>query len=142
MPRDNANRATNILLVDDDAVDVESVRRAFSRANIRSPLWVANDGEEGLRMLRGTEYPRERRLVLLDLNLPRKNGIEVLREIRDDTQLCGLSVVILTTSNDERDRRHASSLNAAGYLVKPPNFGRFVELMDALNRYWAMVEIA
>jgi CheY-like chemotaxis protein len=134
-------RVTNVLLVDDDDVDVESVRRAFGRGNITNPLWIAADGEEALRILRGPDYPRDRRLVLLDLNMPKKNGIEVLREIREDPELASVCVVVLTTSNEERDRTEAYGLNVAGYLVKPVTFGSFVELMVALNRYWTLVEL-
>src|SRR5262249_46027125 len=109
-PRERANmngsadKITNVLLVDDDELDVESVRRAFAKGDIHSPLWVAGNGEEALRLLRGDEYPRERRLMLLDLNMPRMNGIELLREIRNDPSLHPLSVVVLTTSNEESDR--------------------------------------
>jgi CheY-like chemotaxis protein len=134
-------KLTNILLVEDDDVDVENVRRAFRKANIVNPLWVASDGEEALRVLRGGEYPSERRLVLLDINLPRLNGIELLREIRKDPLLRSLAVVVLTTSNEDRDRTEAYDLHVAGYLLKPVTSQSFVELMAALNRYWTLVEL-
>ena len=136
----NAERVTHILLVEDDELDVENVRRAFKKANIANPLWVAGDGEQALKMLRSSEIPVQRRLVLLDLNMPRMNGIETLREIRKDPALHSLSVVILTTSHEERDRTEAFGLNVAGYLLKPVTFQNFVELMAALNRYWTLVE--
>ena len=131
----------NILLVEDDELDVENVRRAFKRANITCPLWVASDGEEALRMLRGSEYPRARRLVLLDLNLPKMSGIELLRELRSDPSLRNQSVVVLTTSNEERDRTDAYGLNVAGYLIKPITFHTFVDIMTAFHRYWSLVEL-
>src|ERR1041384_3123184 len=90
-----APKALNILLVEDDEVDVENVRRAFKRANISSPLWVASDGEEALRILGSSDFPRRRRLVLLDLNLPKMSGIELLRELRKDPSLHAQSVVVL-----------------------------------------------
>jgi CheY-like chemotaxis protein len=130
----------NILLVEDDEVDVMNVRRAFAKCGIRNPLWVACNGQEALRMLRGGEVPRERRLVLLDLNLPRMNGIELLRELRADPGLRPTPVVVLTTSDDERDRVNAYNLNVAGYILKPLTFTSFVEVMAALNRYWTLVE--
>jgi CheY-like chemotaxis protein len=136
-----AARTTNILLVDDDDVDVLNVRRAFERARIESPVWVASDGIEGLAMLRSGQLPRERRLVLLDINMPRMNGIEMLRELRADPELRATSVVILTTSNDERDRLDAYGLNVAGYLIKPVTFAAFVELMTAMHHYWSLVEM-
>ena len=130
----------NILLVEDDEVDVMNVRRAFLKNNIRNPLWVAGNGLEGLQVLRGGEMPRERRLVLLDLNMPRMNGIEFLRELRADPELRLTPVVVLTTSDDERDRVNAYDLNVAGYILKPVTFVSFVEAMATLNRYWTLVE--
>ncbi|WP_437622264.1 response regulator [Sorangium sp. So ce1151] len=131
----------NIILVEDDTVDVMNVRRAFERGKITNPLWVAGDGVEGLDLLRGTQVPKDRRLVLLDLNMPRMNGIEFLRELRADATLKATPVVVLTTSNDDRDKVDAYDLNVAGYLLKPVTFLSFVELMTALNRYWTLVEM-
>jgi len=136
-----STKALNILLVEDDELDVENVRRAFKRANIDTPLWVAADGEEALRLLRSSEIPRKRRLVLLDLNLPKMSGIELLRELRSDPALRAQSVVVLTTSNEDRDRTEAYSLNVAGYLLKPIAFQKFVEVVSALYRYWSLVEL-
>jgi CheY-like chemotaxis protein len=133
-------RPINLLLVDDDEVDVLNVKRALERGRITNQIWVANDGHEGLAALRGQELPRERRLVLLDINMPRMNGIEMLREVRADPALQMTSVVVLTTSNDDRDRIESFRLNVAGYLLKPVTFVSFVELMVALNRYWTLVE--
>lgn len=138
---DLVSKALNILLVEDDELDVENVRRAFKRANITSPLWVASDGEEALRLLRGSEFPRKRRLVLLDLNLPKMSGIELLRELRSDPALRPQSVVVLTTSNEDRDRTEAYGFNVAGYLLKPITFQPFVDIMATLHRYWSMVEL-
>jgi CheY-like chemotaxis protein len=134
-------RCLNILLVDDDEVDVMNVRRAFQRGHIANPLFVAHDGLEALAMLRRDELPCERRLVLLDLNMPRMNGIEFLRALRADPALHATPVVVLTTSDDERDKVDAYDLNVAGYLLKPVTFGSFVEIMVALNKYWTLVEM-
>ena len=130
----------NILLVEDDEVDVMNVHRAFAKNDIRNPLWVAGSGPEGLRMLRSGQVPRERRLVLLELNMPRMTGIEFLRELRADPVLRPTPVVVLTTSDDERDLVNAYDLNVAGYILKPVTFPRFVEVVAALDRYWALVE--
>jgi CheY-like chemotaxis protein len=134
------SRPVHVLLVDDDEVDVLSVQRACTRAGIDAPLWIARDGLEGLAMLRGTSLPKQRRLVLLDLNLPRMNGIELLREIRGDPALNQTRVVVLTTSNQERDRTDAYGLDVAGYLVKPVTFEKLVEMIAALHHYWQLVE--
>lgn len=131
----------NILLVEDDEVDVMNVRRAFKKNNITNPLFVAGDGVEGLKMLRGEKIPRERRLILLDLNMPRMNGIEFLRELRADPELAFTPVVVLTTSDEERDRVQAYNLNVAGYILKPVTLGNFVEAMATLNKYWTLVEL-
>ncbi|HET9934341.1 MAG TPA: response regulator [Polyangiaceae bacterium] len=131
----------NILVVDDDEVDVMNVQRAFKKGNIKNPLFVASDGIHGLEVLRGDEFPKTNRLVLLDLNMPRMNGIEFLRELRADPELKGTSVVVLTTSNDNRDKVDAYNLNVAGYLTKPVTFGNFVDLMVTLNKYWMLVEL-
>jgi CheY-like chemotaxis protein len=134
-------RACNVILLEDDDVDVMNVRRAFQKGHLTNPLWVAPDGEAGLRLLRSGEVPRQRRLVLLDINMPRMNGIEFLRELRADPELRLIPVVVLTTSNDDRDRVEAYRMNVAGYLLKPVTFVSFVELMVTLNRYWTVVEM-
>lgn len=136
-----AERVLNILLVEDDEVDVMNVRRAFHKNHITNPLYVAGDGIAALEQLRGGAIPRDRRLVLLDLNMPRMNGIEFLRELRRDPELAHTPVVVLTTSNEERDKVDAYGLNVAGYLLKPVTFTNFCEVMTALNKYWTLVEM-
>ena len=135
------DHALNILLVEDDKVDVMNVERAFQKSHIVNPLYLAVDGEDALERLRGGEVPLSRLLVLLDLNLPRMNGIEFLRELRRDEALRHLPVVVLTTSDDERDRTEAYNLNVAGYIVKPVTFLNFMEAMATLNKYWTLVEL-
>ncbi len=140
------HRMINILLIEDDQVDVMNVQRAFRKGNITNPLYIAGNGLEALAMLRGTEnsqpvVPTERRLILLDLNMPKMNGIEFLQALRADPDLKQTPVVVLTTSNEEKDRVSAYNLNVAGYLLKPVTFGTFVELMAALNHYWALCEM-
>ncbi len=134
-------RMLNIQLVEDDDVDVMNVRRAFQKHHIANPLFVAGNGVEALERLRSGEIPRGRRIVLLDLNMPRMNGIEFLRELRQDPELKSTTVVVLTTSNDERDKVDAYDLNVAGYLLKPVTFSNFCEVMAALNKYWTLVEM-
>ncbi|HMQ30043.1 MAG TPA: response regulator [Chloroflexaceae bacterium] len=136
-----STKLLNILLVDDDDVDVMNVQRAFKRNNIINPLHIARDGIEALELLRGDSVPKERRLILLDLNMPRMNGLEFLRELRDDPELRALTVIVLTTSDDERDKVEAYNLNVAGYIIKPVTFLAFVEAMAALNKYWSINEL-
>jgi CheY-like chemotaxis protein len=130
----------NVLLVEDDEVDVMNVQRAFKKNNMTNPLFVASNGIEALEQLRSGAIPPHNRLILLDLNMPKMNGIEFLRALRADPELAPTSVVVLTTSNADRDKVEAYKLNVAGYLVKPVTFGSFVELMAALNKYWTLVE--
>jgi CheY-like chemotaxis protein len=131
----------NVVLVEDDEVDVMNVQRAFEKANIDAPVFRAGDGVEALILLRDPNTPAARRLVLLDLNMPRMNGIEFLRELRADERLRRTPVVILTTSDDEQDKQDAFGMNVAGYLLKPVTFGNFVDLMANLDRYWAQGEM-
>ena len=135
------DKMLNVLLVEDDEVDVMNVQRAFKKNNITNPLYVAGNGLEALEMLRTNGIPVGRRLILLDLNMPKMNGIEFLRELRADPELHPTPVVVLTTSNDERDRVEAYNLNVAGYILKPVTFMNFVEAMATLNKYWALVEL-
>lgn len=135
----------NILLVEDDELDVMNVRRAFKKNNISNPLYVASNGLEAFSLLRGTDgadkIPDERRLILLDLNMPRMGGIEFLRELRKDPDLRHITVVVLTTSDEERDKVDAYNLNVAGYLLKPVTLSAFVEIMATLNKYWTVNEL-
>src|SRR6478735_3308374 len=136
----------NILLVEDDSLDVMNVQRAFRKSNVTNPLYVASDGVEALQMLRGTHpskprLPEERRLILLDLNMPRMNGIEFLHALREDPDLCSNTVIVLTTSDEERDKVEAYKLNVAGYILKPVTLSAFVEIMGALNKYWTVSEL-
>jgi CheY-like chemotaxis protein len=136
-----ANQQLNILLVEDDEVDVMTVKRAFKSNHITNPLFVAADGMEALEKLRSSEIPKGRRLVLLDLNMPRMNGIEFLEELRKDAELASTPVVVLTTSNDDQDKVKAYDMNVAGYLLKPVTFQNFCDVMVALNKYWSLVEL-
>jgi CheY-like chemotaxis protein len=121
-----------------------SVKRAFKQLNITNPLYVAGNGLEALAMLRGENglpaIPRPL-IILLDLNMPRMNGIECLEALRADPILGSLTVVVLTTSNQDRDKVDAFKLNVAGYIVKPVTPARFVEAMATLDKYWTLSEI-
>ncbi len=137
----------NILLVEDDEVDVMTVQRAFKKGNITNPLYIAGNGLEALAMLRGASghaavIPTDRRIILLDLNMPKMNGLEFLQELRADSSIRHIPVVVLTTSNEEQDRVQAYNLNVAGYLLKPITFSNFVELMVMLNKYWTLCEMS
>ena len=139
-------KVVNILLVEDDEVDVMNVKRAFKRNRITNPLFVAGNGLEALAMLRGqvedgSEIPDTRRIILLDINMPKMNGIEFLQELRQDPALAPTPVIVLTTSDEDQDRIEAYKLNVAGYILKPVTFSSFAEVMAALNKYWTLCEM-
>ncbi|MGB3138602.1 MAG: response regulator [Nodosilinea sp.] len=139
-------RTVNVLLVEDDEVDVMNVQRAFKRSRINNPLFVASNGLDALSMLRGSvskppSVPAYRRLILLDINMPKMNGLEFLQELRQDASLKATPVVVLTTSDADQDRLEAYRLNVAGYILKPVTFAPFAEVMASLNQYWSLCEI-
>ena len=134
----------HILLVDDDEVDCMNVERAFKKSNIQNPLHIAHDGLEALDMLRGTNgvaqiSPRPR-IILLDINMPKMNGLEFLRELRSDKELHNISVFVMTTSNSDKDKIEAYEYNVAGYIVKPISFDKFVAAVSILNNFWQLCE--
>ncbi|WP_404789496.1 response regulator [Altericista sp. CCNU0014] len=140
------DRVINILLVEDDEVDVMNVRRAFKKGGVSHPLFVANNGLEALNMLKSQRgqrpvVPSDRRLILLDLNMPKMGGIEFLQALRSDPNLKSIPVVVLTTSGEDRDRVQAYNLNVAGYLLKPVTFEPFVQTMTTLSSYWSLSEM-
>ena len=140
------DRMINILLVEDDEVDVMNVKRAFKKYKITNPLFIAENGIKALEMLRShngqpPQVPLTRRLVLLDLNMPKMNGLEFLHEMRKDEELKRIPVIVLTTSDEDKDRIEAYNLNVAGYILKPVTFSNFAEVMVALNKYWTLCEM-
>lgn len=134
------SKLARVLLVEDDEVDVMTVRRAFKRTEQNLPLEVRGDGVRALSALRNGEIRVEGLLILLDINMPRMNGLEFLEEIRRDPKLRAIPVVVLTSSDHERDRFEAYNQNVAGYIVKPVTFEKFVEVVSALGDYWSSVE--
>lgn len=133
-------RQINILLVEDDELDVMNVRRVFRDVPTIASITVARDGAEALQILRSGALSLHRLLVLLDLRMPRMNGLEFLQHIRHDWSLNLLPVVVLTTSNDASDLRQAYQLHVAGYLLKPVSLPQFRDCMQRLQQYWSHVE--
>jgi two-component system response regulator len=135
----------NILLVEDNPSDVGLTRRALEKSHIANELVVAEDGQEALDYLLGgaplagskmTELPA---LILLDLKLPKVDGLQVLRQIRADDGTSHLPVVILTTSNEEMDITQSYNLGANSYIRKPVDFKQFVEAVQHLGLYWLVL---
>ena len=128
-----------ILLVEDDTVDQDSVRRAFKDLHVANELIIVGNGEEALNYL-NNQANDEIGLILLDLNMPRMNGIEFLKEIKNNISLKQIPVVVLTTSNEENDRIESFKLSIAGYMVKPVQYLNFVEVIKSINWYWTLSE--
>ncbi|MGV3625147.1 MAG: response regulator [Archangium sp.] len=129
----------NMLAVDDDAVDRMTLRRALKKAGIAHQLFEAVDGVDALAQLRGDVMPVERRLVLLDLNMPRMNGLELMAQVRADAALKHTPLLVLSTSVLETDRNEAHRLHCAGYFIKPLGYTEFVDLLTSVDRYWSKV---
>jgi len=132
----------DVLLVEDDPGDVLMTHEAFEHFKIRNKLHVVNDGEQALQFLRQTgEYASAPRpgLILLDLNLPRRDGLEVLAELKQDPGLRVIPVVILTTSQAEEDILRSYSLHANAYVSKPVDFERFIDVIRQIDNFFITV---
>jgi hypothetical protein len=129
-----------ILLVEDNPVDLDLTLRAFKRRNLSNPIEVARDGQEALdwipRWEAGEPLPL---VVLLDLKLPRVDGLEVLRRLREHPVSQGLPVVVLTSSSEDKDVQTAYQLHANSYIIKPVNFDKFMEVAMQIELYWCLV---
>jgi len=137
------DKTINILLVEDDDVDVMNVKRAFQKNNLTNPIHHAGNGIEALKLLRGDDNKDSipmPRIILLDLNMPRMGGIEFLHELRKDEHLKNISVFVMTTSNEEKDKVDAYNLNVAGYILKPISMESFVSAVSILKNYWTLCE--
>jgi CheY-like chemotaxis protein len=129
----------SVLLVEDDPGDVMLVREAFAADKVGNTLSVVSDGVEAMRFVRGEgEYAGMARpdLVLLDLNLPRKSGAEVLAEIKSDPRLSTIPVVVLTTSQAEEDVLRSYEMHANAYVTKPVDFDRFGEIVRQIDEFF------
>jgi CheY-like chemotaxis protein len=131
-----------VLLVEDDPGDVVLIREAFEHNKVYNALRVVSDGVEALEFLRGEgEHEGAPRpdLILLDLNLPRKDGREVLAEIKDDADLRTIPIVVLTTSEAEEDIVRSYDLHANAYVTKPVDFDRFIEVVRQIDDFFVSV---
>jgi CheY-like chemotaxis protein len=134
------NSAKPILLVEDDQVDAMTVKRALKEINVTNKLDVTNNGEEALAFLRNSanEMPG---IILLDLNMPKMNGLEFLKIAKADADLKKIPVVVLTTSKEDQDRIESFNFGVAGYMIKPVDYRQFVEVIKTINLYWTLSEL-
>ena len=129
-----------ILLVEDDTVDAMTVKRALNDIHVINTLIRVTEGEQALEYLRDSANA-EPCVILLDLNMPRMNGIEFIKIVKADDKLKCIPVVVLTTSKADQDRFECFNCSAAGYIVKPVDYKGFVEAMRVLNLYWTLSEL-
>jgi two-component system response regulator len=135
----------DILLVEDNPNDVKLTLLAFKTANLANTVHIARDGVEALEYLFGAspdtdEAIEERpKLILLDLKLPRLDGHEVLKRIKDDPRTCGIPVVVLTSSSEERDVMRTYEVGANSYIIKPVDFEQFTESVRDIGKYWLVL---
>jgi two-component system, chemotaxis family, response regulator Rcp1 len=133
-------RELRILVIEDSPSDVRLIREALKDTPVPVRLSVARDGVEGLEYLHASEYDVVERpdLVLLDLNLPKKNGCEVLAEMKSDPALKKIPVLVMTSSKADDDIAKAYSLNANCYIAKPGNLNEYIEVVHAIEGFWFM----
>ena len=131
-----------ILLIEDNPMDVDLTRRAFNRRKVINPIQIARDGEEALAYLSrwqaGEPLPV---VILLDINLPKINGLEVLRQYKVSPEIQKIPVIVLTTSAEDRDIETAYSLGANSYIVKPVDFDKFLDVAAQIDLYWNVINI-
>lgn len=124
-----------ILLVEDDYVDVMTVKRALREINLQNDLVVAENGEQALDYLEDASNERPG-IILLDLNMPRMNGIEFLQVVKQHEQHRIIPIIVLTTSSQEKDRVESFKMSVAGYMTKPVIYTEFVDVMKIIDKYW------
>lgn len=138
-----ATKEVTFLLVEDDDIDIKSLKRVLKKTHILNPIRIARDGIEALNILRGIngqERIQKPYLILLDLNMPRMNGVEFLQAIREDQELKSSIVFVLTTSAADQDIISAYDHNIAGYIVKGNAAESFSSVINMLDCYWRVVE--
>lgn len=137
MPSQNIEKP--ILLVEDNPIDLDLTLRAFAAKNISNPIQVARDGEEALKYFehweKGDPLPI---VILLDLNMPKINGLEVLEKLKAHAIFKSIPVVILTTSSESSDLKKAYQLGVNSYIVKPVSFEKFLEVVGHIDLYWRL----
>ena len=137
----NQDKEVEILLVEDNPADVELTLHALRRDNLANQIHVARDGEEALAFLFDPEKSNHAhlKLVLLDLKLPKVDGLEVLRKVKSDPRTRGIPVVVLTSSREERDLVTSYELGVNSYIQKPVDFDQFREMVKQLGLYWPLI---
>ena len=139
--KNGTHKEVTILLVDDDDIDAMGVQRALSQLKIANQIVRARDGIEALELLRTHGAVPRPCVILLDINMPRMNGIETLAALRSDSALASSVVFMLTTSQDDQDKLASYAQHVAGYIVKRQAGNGFLRVMEMLDNYWRIVEL-
>ncbi len=134
------NSKKSILLVEDDRVDAMTVKRALKEIQVTNQVHVAVDGEKALQFLKDPQQEQPC-IILLDLNMPKMNGIEFLKITKKDAELQKIPVIVLTTSKQDQDKVDSFCLGVAGYMVKPVDYQQFVKIMKTIDLYWTLSEL-
>ena len=129
-----------ILLAEDDKVDAMTVKRAFKDLKVSNPLVHTINGEEALQYLKNNGHQKPS-VILLDLNMPKMNGIEFLKVIKADDAFRSIPVIILTTSKEEQDKIESFKLSVAGYIIKSVDYKKFVDAIKVIDLYWTLSEL-
>ena len=129
-----------ILLVEDDQVDAMIVERAFKVKGIENPLGIVDNGLKALELLTDPEKEKPC-LILLDLNMPRMGGIEFLKTVKKNDAIKRIPILILTSSEEEEDKKNCFNLGVAGYMLKPADFQKFAEMIEVIFKYWALCKM-
>jgi len=129
-----------VMLVEDDTVDAMTVKRIFTELKVKNQLVHVVDGEEAINYLKNDKNKKPC-VILLDLNMPKMNGIEFLRIIKADDNLMSIPVIVLTTSREDQDKIDSFKLGIAGYILKTVDYKRFATIMEIMDMYWTLSEL-
>jgi len=132
-------RALNILLIEDDAIEVMKLNRTVSSLKLNHSIVEANNGEEALVKLRSGDNPPD--VILLDLNMPKMNGIEFLKVLKGDKNINHIPIIILTTSNNKKDLLSCYKIGISGYIAKPLKYDDYVTKINTTLEYWSINEL-
>lgn len=139
----NQNKNLPILLIEDNPVDIDLTLRAFTKQNLTNPIEIARDGEEAISLIEKWEEGKPIPVViLLDLKLPKFNGLEVLKEIKSHPAFRTIPVVVLTSSAEDSDIEAAYKLGANSYIIKPVEFDKFIEVAAQIELYWTVLNVS
>jgi two-component system response regulator len=139
------DQRADILLVEDNPNDIKLTLHAFKTANLANSVHVARDGVEALEFIFGAALktdeaiPEKPKLILLDLKLPKLDGHEVLKRLKDDQRTCRIPVVMLTSSSEEKDVMQTYQVGANSYIIKPVDFEQFTEAIRDIRKYWLVI---